>query len=652
MDNKGYNSDIPVSNHSKSEIKQNLRNEVEEKSSKFSGVKRSYSRSKSQLQNNKYTHDWFPPSGLVSTCLTLLMTIFIVFGAARVVLGDIADVGGTIFALLMLILIALIGGRLIDFISFLIRKFLHIDIHLPPLLGMLIVGIVLKNVPYNFGQFGRAECTKDHKNATFVDSIHELDNKEDLESWRRKRSISEDDFKSLKDNEDVVLARIVRSAGGHDAHDAHETKKDSNSSDEYECKERYIGHDLDPYISRTLRQICLTVILLMAGLELDPVALSRLSGMVVRATFIPCLVEATAVAVLSNLILGLPWTVGFMLGFILAAVSPAVIIPALMSLSGRGYGVAKGIPTLVIAACAADDVVAISGFGIFLGVTFSLGSPLWKLILHGPIEVVIGVSFGVFWGIICQWIPHKDHRHVAFFRWLILFGGGLIALFGAHLIHYDGAGGLASIIMAFVAGMQWRREGWGDHNPVTKTFQRMWIILQPIIFALIGTEIQVDKIDGAVLGKSIGVLFLALIIRMCGTYVAVMGGELNIKEKIFMAIAWLPKATVQAALGPLFLAKVSEFELEKFEQLCDPEEYSLLECQALWIKRGNDILTLAVLSILITAPLGALAILGTGPRLLEQDKTDKKNEDIDDVLDGIEKTMEDDGRAFQHNGHS
>ena len=72
----------------------------------------------------------------------------------------------------------------------------------------------------------------------------------------------------------------------------------------------------------------------------------------------------------------------------------------------------------MIAACAADDVVAISGFGIFLGVTFSLGSPLWKLILHGPIEVVIGVSFGVFWGVICQWIPSKDHRHVAFFRFV------------------------------------------------------------------------------------------------------------------------------------------------------------------------------------------------------------------------------------------
>ena len=97
-----------------------------------------------------------------------------------------------------------------------------------------------------------------------------------------------------------------------------------------------------------------------------------------------------------------------MLGFILAAVSPAVIIPSLMSLSGRGYGVAKGIPTLVIAAC---------GFGIFFGITFSKGAPLWKLILHGPIEVVIGVSFGIFWGLLAQWILHKNHRHVAFFRY-------------------------------------------------------------------------------------------------------------------------------------------------------------------------------------------------------------------------------------------
>ena len=194
-------------------------------------------------------------------------------------------------------------------------------------------------------------------------------------------------------------------------------------------------------------------------------------------------------------------------------------------------------------------------------------------------------------------------------RWLVLFGGGLIALFGAHLIHYDGAGGLATIIMAFVAGMQWRAEGWGDHNPVTKTFQRMWIILQPVIFALIGTEIQVDKINGTTLGLSLLVLGLALIIRMGATYLAVMGGDLNWKEKVFMAFAWLPKATVQAALGPIFLDNVLRFKGD-WEDLGDKDE---------WITMGNDILTLAVLSILITAPLGAVSILALGPKLLEQD---------------------------------
>ena len=355
----------------------------------------------------------------------------------------------------------------------------------------------------------------------------------------------------------------------------------------------------------------------MAGLELDPIALMKLGAMVVRATFIPCFVEAVAVAVLSNLLLGFPWTVGFMLGFVLAAVSPAVIIPSLMSLSLRGFGVAKGIPTLVIAACSADDVVAISGFGIFLGLTFSKGAPLWKLILHGPIEVVMGVSFGIFWGFLAQWIPNKDHRHVAFFRWLILLGGGLSAVFGAHLIHYDGAGGLATIIMAFVAGMQWRKEGWGDHNPVMKTFKQMWIILEPVIFALIGTEIQIDKINPDTLGLSIVVLLVALVFRMVGTYIAVSGGVLTVREKIFMTFAWLPKATVQAALGPIFLDMVLKLTDEDWQVLGDKD---------IWLGMGNDILTLAVLSILITAPLGAVSIIALGPELLTRDAPEDERE--------------------------
>ena len=114
--------------------------------------------------------------------------------------------------------------------------------------------------------------------------------------------------------------------------------------------------------------------------------------------------------------LGFPITNGFLLGFVLAGVSPAVIIPSLIPLIEQGYGVAKGIPTLVIAACSADDVVAISGFGIFLGITFIQDGNLIDLILHGPIELLIGLSFGLCWGLIARYLPHKDHKNVVFFR--------------------------------------------------------------------------------------------------------------------------------------------------------------------------------------------------------------------------------------------
>ena len=409
---------------------------------------------------------------------------------------------------------------------------------------MLVVGIILKNVPYNFGQFGRAECTPDghSANGSFIDSINELDSIEEHGSF--KRSIPEYILDSMR-------FRPITNEHARNTRSVPDTEADQDYNDgvpDNDCHPKYIGHELDPLIARQLRTLCLTVILIRAGLEMDPVALYKLSGMVLRATFIPCFVEAAAVAGLSYFLLDFPLTVGFMLGFVLAAVSPAVIIPCLISVAERGYGVAKGIPTLVISACAADDVVAISGFGIFLGITFNEDADTMQLAMHGPIEVALGLSFGISWGLLAQWLPNKDHPHVAFFRWLVVFAGGLIALYGAHLIHYDGAGGLAAILLSLVASMQWRKEGWGEHNPVSDIFNKMWIILEPVIFALIGTEIQVNKIDPQTLVLGTAMLLGALVIRMIGTFFAVSCGTLNTKEKIFMAFAWMPKATVQGMI--------------------------------------------------------------------------------------------------------
>ena len=543
---------------------------------------------KEKLQSIPVLSKCLPPKGELANLLTLAISTIGIFLAARTILGDAADVGGTVFALLMLILLSLLGGKCVLAFCWLLKKLSRdtINLKLPPLLGMIVVGILLKNIPYHVGQFGRGDCMVGNE-TIFVDSIHDRD--------------------------------LVRTYSEH-------------------CYDQSIGHDMDPYITRTLRSVCLTVILLMAGLEIDPVALWRLSGMVLRASFIPCLIEALVIAVLSHFLLGFPWPVGFMLGFVLAAVSPAVIIPCLMNLSQQGLGVEKGIPTLVIAACSLDDVIAISGFGIFLGIYFSAGKQLWELILHGPFEILLGATFGIIWGFLSQWIPNKEHIHVGFFRWLILFSGGLIAIFGSEMLHYAGAGGLATVVMGTVAGIEWRNGGWGVHNPVTTTFSRMWIILEPILFGLIGTAIQVDKINSETFGLSILIVILALLLRMVATYASVSGGDLNWKEKIFMSIAWIPKATVQAALGPIFLHKVnlmeeSYWDTESNRQkwlLSNPHKNSTdwdpLIIKRQWEEWGENILTIAVLSILVTAPVGAILISSLGPKLLDKDEYQDDNE--------------------------
>eukprot|EP00092_Neocalanus_flemingeri_P050709 GFUD01058718.1.p1 GENE.GFUD01058718.1~~GFUD01058718.1.p1 ORF type:complete len:639 (-),score=161.46 GFUD01058718.1:66-1982(-) len=554
------------------------------------------------MQDNPITFHCCPPEGNLAKLLTLCVATFSILLAAKAVLGHRAEPGGNIFALLILILFALLGGVLVRVFDLIIHKCCKIELRIPALLGMLVVGILLKNIPYNMYELEQIKC-KDFNSTTVEEEIQR--------QW--KRSIP------AKHVEDI---------------NSQITMVDNN------CDPRYIGHDLDPKISTMLRTICLTVILLMAGLEIDPVALWNLSGMVLRATFIPCFVECIVIAIMSNLVLGFPWTVGFLLGFVLAAVSPAVTIPCLVSLvnqenvfqplnrikENKTWAVATnerdckvilschhskcGCTTFYkIAASSADDVIAISGFGICLGLTLFQDASMMKLMMHGPLEILLGVSFGTMWGLLAQWVPNKQHRNVTFFRWFILFSGGLIALFGAHWLKYDGAGGLATIIMAFVAGMQWRKEGWGDHNPVTKVFTKMWIILEPLIFGLIGTEIQIDKIEPETLGWGILVLVTALLFRMVGIFLAVSCGNLNAKEKIFLAFAWMPKATVQAALGPIFLERARLLEMTEMYQM------------------GEQILTLAVLSILITAPLGAVSIMGLGPKLLEKKKNGQDDEE-------------------------
>ena len=352
-----------------------------------------------------------------------------------------------------------------------------------------------------------------------------------------------------------------------------------------------------------------------------------IAGMVFRLAFTPCLVETAVVAVASHLLLDFPWMWGFMLGFVLAAVSPAVVVPCLLSLQERGYGVDKGIPTLVIAAASVDDVLAISGFTILLGITFEPHQDILTVVFRGPKEAIIGLLFGIGWALLAIFFPGKDDARMDRFRFIILFLGGLVAYFGSKMVDLEGSGALAVLVMAFVTGIGWRKFGWTDDNFVTRTLADFWMIFQPILFGLIGTEIRVQELEPSTVGLGIAVLAIGLSIRVIVSYLSVCGGDLNLKERIFVALAWLPKATVQAALGPVALDSLYNSDLDQ-----DSELYKTRK------ELGLKVLTIAVLVILITAPIGSIAITLTGPRLLNKttnDKEAKKTEDQENLTGEI-----------------
>jgi NhaP-type Na+/H+ or K+/H+ antiporter len=253
---------------------------------------------------------------------------------------------------------------------------------------------------------------------------------------------------------------------------------------------------------------------------------------------------------LAHYILGFPWLVAAILGVLLTGISAAVVIPAVVPLINAKYGVAKGIPTLSIACCASTDAFAIAGMGILTGIYFNnKDASLARLILQGPIEIIVGVLFGFLWGGIVQYLPDKNHHNLKFFRWLLLVCGGLISIFGSKAVEYEGAGGVATVVGAYIANKKWRALGWEEHHSTEKNIKKMWIILSPVIFGLVGTEVQLDKLSGTTVGLGLAVLAGTVVVRTVVAYFSMWSEKFTWKEMLFLALSWIPKATVQAALG-------------------------------------------------------------------------------------------------------
>uniref|UniRef100_A0A2K5CDV7 Solute carrier family 9 member B2 n=1 Tax=Aotus nancymaae TaxID=37293 RepID=A0A2K5CDV7_AOTNA len=247
--------------------------------------------------------------------------------------------------------------------------------------------------------------------------------------------------------------------------------------------------------SSSLRSIALSIILVRAGLGLDSKALKKLKGVCVRLSMGPCIVEACTSALLSHYLMGLPWQWGFILGFVLGAVSPAVVVPSMLLLQGGGYGVEKGVPTLLMAAGSFDDILAITGFNTCLGIAFSTGSTVFN-VLRGVLEVVIGVATGSVLGFFIQYFPSRDQDKLVCKRTFLVLGLSVLAVFSSVHFGFPGSGGLCTLVMAFLAGMGWTSE----KTEVEKIIAVAWDIFQPLLFGLIGAEVSIASLRPETVG--------------------------------------------------------------------------------------------------------------------------------------------------------
>lgn len=330
-------------------------------------------------------------------------------------------------------------------------------------------------------------------------------------------------------------------------------------------------------ISAELRKIALIIILTRAGLGLDLSGLKKIGRPAVLMCFVPASFELIGMILLAPKLMGLTALEAAIMGAVLAAVSPAVVVPRMVKLMDEGYGVNEGIPQLILAGASVDDVYVIVLFSTFVGMMQGEGASILKFV-NIPISIFLGIAIGLLIGVLLAYFFKKMHIRDTSKVLIILSISFLLVVMEDKLSTPITFSALIAIMFIGI-GLQKKRETVAKRLSVK--YGKLWVAAEVFLFVLVGATVNIGYL-GKVGVKALIVIIGALVFRMFGVFVCLLGTSLKRKERLFTMLAYTPKATVQAAIGGIPLA--------------------------LGFACGDLVLTVAVLAIVLTAPLGAFAI--------------------------------------------
>ena len=340
-------------------------------------------------------------------------------------------------------------------------------------------------------------------------------------------------------------------------------------------------------ISSELRKIALIIILTRAGLGLDLSGLKKIGRSAVMMCFVPASFELLGMLLLAPKLMGIRLLEAAIMGAVLAAVSPAVVVPRMVKLMEEGYGVNEGIPQLILAGASVDDVYVIVLFSTFVGMMQGKGASVISFV-NIPVSIILGITIGLVLGILLAYFFKKVHIRDTTKVLIILSISFLLVTIEDNMTTAITFSALIAIMFIGI-GLQRKREVVAKR--ISAKYGKLWVGAEVFLFVLVGATVNIGYL-GKVGIKAVLLIAGALLFRMLGVFVCLLGTGLRGKEKAFVMMAYTPKATVQAAIGGVPLS--------------------------LGFACGDMVLTVAVLAIVLTAPLGAFAIDLSYKKLLDK----------------------------------